>query len=218
TRLWSCAMTSGRSADKALERGRRSVRLDLGLYAGVLMGEFRAAELALQFVEPIAVGREPAADERAAQAEVLLALGPPSGDPFRLVGESGEFVDLRPKVPEASEDRGVVEEVARQEAQLRLVPCARERGRLRQPLDEHVASLRGEAVDRALGAPFAGLTAGADVAELLEPLRLRVHLARRRRPVEVAASTDHVDDVARRRPALADQGKQDVGQRSEVVA
>ncbi len=49
-----------------------------------------------------------------------------------------------------------------------------------------------------------GLAPCADVPELREPLRLGVHLARRRRPVETPAAPYHLDEVVGARPAAPD--------------
>ena len=66
-------------------------------------------------------------------------------------------------------------------------------------------------------ARLAGPLLRGDVAELLEPLGLRVVPRRGDRIVDLAAAAVHVDEVLRRRAAVPDQRKRDVRDVGQVA-
>ena len=108
-------------------------------------------------------------------------------------------------------DRLRIGEVGGESARDRLVLDAGERCRGGDPVAYGLAALPGEAVVRARACP-ARLPLGRQLAELLEPLRLRIPLALRRGPVD-APLAHHAREVVRARAALSDEDEHDVRER-----
>ena len=111
----------------------------------------------------------------------------------------------------------VAAEIGGEHAHDGLVLDPRERGRLLQPLPERGQPLLRQLVLGALGRP-ARLLARAEVAEPLEPLRLRVPVALGGGPVEPALRAHHPDEIVRAGAAPSDEDEHDVRERSELGA
>src|SRR5438477_2537900 len=109
-----CSSGASGTIGSILERRRRAARV------ADLVRHVVAAELRLDLVEPVAVGGEAPADERPAEAQVPVALGPARGDALRLLDEAAQLRDLVAQVAQAAEDGRVVEHVPGEQAQLCL--------------------------------------------------------------------------------------------------
>lgn len=146
--------------------------------------------------------------ETVVQHEVLLAVRKRLRDVFRLVESSAQVRDLGAHSPQALEHGLVADEIRRKQPHDRLVVRPRIRCRLLHPFAERALPLLRQRVVRALPSdPL--LFARPEVAQPLEPLRLRVVLAVGRARVD-AASTPHPNEVVSSRAAVTNEDENDV--------
>jgi hypothetical protein len=171
-------------------------------------------ELPLDVVHPLEMRFEKPPGKPEVQPQILPPVRQRLGDRFRVVKARGQLSDLDAQGRDALAHRPFADEIGGEDACDPFVVHARKRGRPCSPLAQGGEPLLRQRVVRPF-ARLARLLARAEIAEALQPLRLRVLLAGRAVGVD-AAPVRHPDEVVRAGAAPSDKGKDPVRECREL--